>query len=271
MKYVQLVVGIALFSGIGLFAYKYTQHKSVDFVIVCPTYNNEKWCIKNIKSVVEQSYQRWHMVIVNDCSTDATSERMHRYVKEHNLQDKITIIENTERKGALRNLYEAIHQCPDESVIVTLDGDDWFATKRVLERIAQEYAEGKTWLTYGQYMCKPYTATSICKKLPEFVMKQRLFRTYEWVSSHPRTFYAWLFKKIKQEDLMHKGKFFSVTWDLAMMFPMMEMASAGHIRFIPEVLYIYNIANPLNDYKCHFELQQWCAGYIRGKEKYEAL
>lgn len=271
MKFYTLLSIFAVSSVIGLFAYKYGGSHEVQFVVVCPTYNNETWCIKNIRSVAAQKYSNWQMVIVNDCSTDRTSELLHEYVQKNRLDDKVAIIDNTERKGALRNLYETIHQCPDQSVIVTLDGDDWFATEHTLERIAKEYADGKTWLTYGQYRCQPYEAASICKKMPEYIMKNRLFRTSEWVSSHPRTFYAWLFKKIKQEDLLHEGKFFSVTWDLAMMFPMLEMASAGHIRFIPDILYIYNIANPLNDYKCHLELQQWCNGYIRNKKKYEQL
>lgn len=271
MKYYSLLIIIAISSVIGVFGYKYGMQRDVAFVVVCPTYNNEKWCIKNIQSVVAQSYPHWHMVIVNDCSTDKTSELLHAYVQQSQLADKITIIDNTERKGALRNLYEAIHECPDNSVVVTLDGDDWFATEHALQRIAREYADGKTWLTYGQYICLPYEAGSICKKMPEHVMKNRLFRTSEWVSSHPRTFYAWLFKKIKQEDLLYEGKFFAVTWDLAMMFPMLEMASQGHIRFIPDVLYVYNIDNPLNDYKVHFELQQRCMRFIRGKAKYEAV
>lgn len=245
--------------------------REIEFVIVVPTYNNEHYCLKNIESIASQTYPHWHAMIVNDCSTDRTSELLHAYVKDHRLEDSITIIDNQERKGALKNLYESIHQCPDHAVVVTLDGDDWFASNYALQRLAKEYADSATWLTYGQYMTIPEYQRGICMPLPEYVIKNRLFRSSVWVTSHPRTFYAWLFKKIDRQDLMHQGKFFSVTWDLAMMFPMLEMASQGHIRFIPDILYIYNIDNPLNDYKCHFELQQWYAQFIRGKKKYEAL
>jgi len=31
-------------------------------------------------------------------------------------------------------------------------------------------------------------------------------------------------KKIAKEDLMYEGKFFEMAWDLAFMFPMLEMA-----------------------------------------------
>lgn len=272
MNYFRSLLALVLVSSIaGILAYTYGWKQEIEFVIVVPTYNNERYCLKNIQSVVDQSYPQWHMMIVNDCSTDRTGELIRTYIKKHQLENKITFIDNQERKGALRNLYEVIHQCPDKSVIITLDGDDCFATDYALERIAKEYADEKIWLTYGQYMTSPEHVPAICAPIPERIMKKRLFRSYHWVTSHPRTFYAWLFKKILREDLMHQGKFFPVTWDLALMFPLLEMASKGHIRFIPNILYIYNIDNPLNDYKVHFELQQWYVKFIREKKKYEAL
>ena len=39
-----------------------------------------------------------------------------------------------------------------------------------------------------------------------------------------------------------------------MMFPMIEMAGKHH-KCISKVLYIYNIQNPLNDFKIHTKLQ----------------
>jgi hypothetical protein len=34
----------------------------IEFVVVIPSYNNEKWCIKNLNSVVKQSYPHWSIV-----------------------------------------------------------------------------------------------------------------------------------------------------------------------------------------------------------------
>jgi glycosyltransferase involved in cell wall biosynthesis len=242
-----------------------------EFVILTPTYNNEKWCIKNIESVLEQTYPHWHQIIISDCSTDRTSELLHKYIDEHHVADKIMMIDNVERKGALRNLYEAIHASDDNVVIVTLDGDDWMAGPHVLARLAKEYADPSVWITYGQFMWWPAKTQGFCRKFPDEICKKRLFRGHDWVSSHMRTFKAWLFKKIKKEDLLHEGKFFPVTWDLGMMFPMLEMASDGHIRFIPDVLYIYNAVNPLSDFRQQPGLQQWLNGHIRKKSLYEAL
>ena len=42
--------------------------------------------------------------------------------------------------------------------------------------------------------------------------------------------------------------FYEMTWDQALMFPMMEMARE-RVRFVSDILYIYNDDNPINDHK----------------------
>jgi glycosyltransferase involved in cell wall biosynthesis len=245
--------------------------QATQFVIVTPSYNNERYCLRNIQSVVDQNYQDWVMVIVNDCSTDRTSELLHNYIQQHNLQNKVILIDNQERKGALRNLYEIIHQCPDNHVVFVLDGDDHLATPTALERVARAYADGSTWLTYGQFIYYPYGILGFCKPFPPEIMQQKRFRTYNWLSSHPRTFYAWLFKKIAIEDLLYEGKFLPMACDVATMLPMLEMASNGHITCIEEVLYVYNDENPLNDHKKDVMFQQHLGFSAAGRAVYPTL
>lgn len=244
----------------------------VKFIIVTPTYNNEQWCIQNIESVVEQVCDNpWHMVIVDDASTDGTGKKIEDYKNSHGLVNKITLISNSERKGALKNIYEVVHSLPDDVVVVLLDGDDHLAGKRALWRIAQAYNNHKIWMTYGNFKTASPDRRNFCRPFPQEVMQQNTFRSYEWVSSHPRTFYSWLFKKIKIEDLAIDKKFFPVAWDLAIMFPMLEMSSKGHIGFISDVLYVYNNQNPLNDHKINPGFQQWCNKHIRAKKPYQPL
>lgn len=62
----------------------------------------------------------------------------------------------------------------------------------------------------------------------------------------------------------------SMTWDMAMMFPMLEMS--GHrSKFISEFLYTYNLSNPINDHKVNQKLQQKLDRLIRGMTKYPLL
>jgi len=54
------------------------------------------------------------------------------------------------------------------------------------------------------------------------------------------------------------------------MFPMLEM-SGKHSRFIPKVLYVYNMANPINDYKERLKVVLHLEKMIRSSEKYNKL
>lgn len=47
--------------------------------IVLPTYNGEKYLRKSIESVLNQTYQNWELILVNDCSTDDSPVIMQKY------------------------------------------------------------------------------------------------------------------------------------------------------------------------------------------------
>jgi glycosyltransferase involved in cell wall biosynthesis len=248
--------------------HKEPQRAEKPLVVVIPSYNNARYYRRNIDSVLSQRYKNFRVIYIDDQSPDGTGELVEKYLKQQSQNFHVQLIKNTQRKGALGNLYDVIHSCKDEEIIITLDGDDWFAHRDVLARINREYQEYDAWLTYGNYISFPWVRSGICSSIDSEVHGDRSYRQAPWVTSHTRTFYAWLFKKIKKEDLQEDGAFLAVTWDLAFMFPMLEMAGANHIRFIPDVTYIYNVASPLNDHKLRVVEQQRLGQVLRSKESY---
>jgi glycosyltransferase involved in cell wall biosynthesis len=244
----------------------------VEIVVLMPSYNNEQWYEKNLDSIICQTYPHFTIYYINDCSTDRTNELVQAYFRSHGLQDKVTYVNNTARIGALANIYNAVHNIRAGKVVVICDGDDWLAHPRVLETVADVYNSNKDiWLTYGTLKTVPHDIIDCCEELPYDIIKNRKFRSYKWVTSHLRTFYAKLFQQIKKEDLQLQGEFFRMTYDQAIMFPMLEMASEGHFKFIPEVLYRYNMLTPLNDNKVNAQLQKLLELYIRAMPPYKPL
>jgi len=238
----------------------------IHFVIVVPSYNNEQWVEKNLDSIFSQDYPHFRVVYINDKSKDRTGELVQQYIKNYNLEHKCTYIENKTNRGALYNLYYAIHACDDKEVVVTVDGDDWLAHSGVLTRVSQEYQDPNVWMTYGQYVVSSNGSLGCCDYYDSEVIGTNNFRKDRWKASHLRTFYAKLFKLIKYRDLQHQGRFFKVTWDLAMIFPMLEMAQERH-RFIPDVLYVYNVENVLNDFKIYPQEQLDIEVYLKNKKE----
>ena len=239
-------------------------------VVIIPSYNNEKYVEKNLNSVYGQEYENYRVIYIDDCSTDKTLERVHDIVVRRCQQHRTTIIHNDHNCGALFNLYRAIHSCDDDAIVVTLDGDDWFAHNSVLARLNAVYADGVTWLTHGRYVSYPSGKIDNQSALAQWVITYNAYREDTWKTTHLRTFYAGLFKQIALSDLIYDDRFFSVTWDMAFMFPMLEMA-AHHVQFLDEVVYIYNCENPLNDYKQKLLYQMHCEKVVRARKKYEPL
>lgn len=207
------------------------------------------WYKQNLDSACFQEYDNYRIIYIDDASTDGTGDAVQAYIVEHQLEDRVTLIRNTTNKGALANIFYAVYSCADNEIILLLDGDDWFRHNRVLQVVNEAYQDD-VWLTYGQFQDHPNGQLGCCAPLPHDVIANNSVRKYTWVTSHLRTFYAKLFKLIKQDDLIMDGEFARVAWDLALMLPMLEMAGE-HIRFIDEVLYVYNKRNPLSDFVIH--------------------
>ena len=60
--------------------------------IILPIYNGEKYLQQAIDSILAQTYTDWELILVNDCSTDATADIVHRYAEA---DDRIYEIHNT--------------------------------------------------------------------------------------------------------------------------------------------------------------------------------
>lgn len=239
-------------------------------VVLTTSYNNQKWALKNVDSILQQDYENYRVVYVDDASTDGTADLVEKGVQEHPKKVPFTLIRNSERKGALANIYYAIHDhCRNEEIVVSLDGDDWFYDNQVLKKIDAIYSSSDVWLTHGAMIEYPNNGTGWSIPIPEEIVQANAFRQYR-CPSHLRTFYAWLFKKIKLEDLQYEGQFFKMTWDQAIMFPMCEMAGKRHY-FIKELTYVYNMANPINDNKVDPQLQNNLEAIIRAMPPYQCL
>ena len=268
---IRSILAVLLFYSVSLLG-KETPH----FAIVAASYNNgssnSKRCIAHLESIRKQSYTNYTVYITEDCSTDETGELIDRYCSDCAFWDKVEVTHNTKRKGQHRNIYEMIHKLDPHDIVIILDGDDELANPQVLAKLAEVYSDDKVWLTYGSYEIIPgYKPPHARRPLPLHITRERKVRSHQWITSHLRTFYAGLYHKIKKEDLMWEGNFVPCAGDVAIMFPMIEMAANDHTKFIHDILCLYYVANPLNIFKKKMWLQQKIEKHLRSKEPYEPL
>lgn len=94
--------------------------------IITPTYNCGEYIGETIESVLNQTYQEWEMIIVDDCSTDNTKEIVKEYCKQ-DMRIKYYVFE--ENFGAAVARTKAMELATGKYVAF-LDSDDlWMPDK----------------------------------------------------------------------------------------------------------------------------------------------
>lgn len=244
---------------------------STHFKIIIPSYNSEMWISKTIQSIKEQEYENFECYIVDDISTDKTAEVVEREIGEDN---RFIFIKNEKKKYALKNIYDTtkLSKPDEEDVIVLLDGDDWLSNRSVLQHLNFHYLTGKCSMTFGSFVRFPdgllgpesseYSAETI---------NNNSFRQDQWRASHLKTYKLYLWNSINKEDFLNDdGLFYENCYDQAIMLPMLEM-SGENIKFIPEIMCVYNVGNPNAVNKTKVNKQYNNMLHIRAKKPYERI
>ncbi len=274
---VKNILALLLLSTVSLYAT--LQEKKL--VIIITSYNNADWYDKNVGMMFCQKhydgtpYENYRIIYVDDCSLDATAELVECYVHNAGQSHRCTLIKNKDRKRALANLYYAIQLCEPDEIVFNWDGDDWAADEFVFAKINEIYQDPNVWITYGSYINWPTNEVGYCKPFPNEYVEKQMFRKKWWKPGQLRTFYGWLAHQVQLKDLLFEGpyfqgEFFPANSDLAYYYPMMEMAGY-HYKFIPELIYIRNVATPLNDFKANKEVQILGSKLLREKPVYKHL
>jgi glycosyltransferase involved in cell wall biosynthesis len=253
---------------------------AVQFRVVVPAYQAAPWIGRCLGSIREQEGVDLRCIVLDDHSPDATFERAREAVAG---DERFTVARPEQRQFALANIVEGVRRIATdpEDVVVTVDGDDWLHGTRALERVARAYERDGAWLTYGSYWRwrgRWYERWGLRRKrgvaraYPREVLEARAFRTAPWRATHLRTFKRFLWDAVRDEDLREAdGSYFRAGWDLAFMFPMLEMAGKDHVAYVDDLLYVYNETNPLGDWRVAAEKQRRTADLLRAKPPYSLL
>ncbi len=239
--------------------------------IIISTRNAVKYVEKCLDSAISQDYSDYEIIFLDAESNDGTYEKALEYLDKF---EKIKVLQNENRKYQGENIRISTEMSKPKSIVVTLDGDDWFPHSDVLSRINAEYKKHDCWMTYGTYEEYPYRDVSgHYREYPLEVRKNKTFRQHAWLASHLRTFRRELFLKINPEDMKDPktGDYVSMAPDLSFQFPMLEMCGVDKSRYIPDILYVYNRENPMNESKVSQSEITRIEGVLRGLESYETL
>ena len=127
------------------------------FTVIIPLYNKEKYVENTLKSILNQTFRDFEVIIVNDCSTDASVSKIESY-----LSDKVTLIHHEKNKGLSATRNTGIKKAKTEYVCY-LDADDiWKPTfLETIYRLISNFPEAKIFATnydevYENNIFKPF-------------------------------------------------------------------------------------------------------------------
>lgn len=100
--------------------------------VIIPLYNAEKYISETIKSVINQTYQNWEMIVVDDCSTDSSRD----IVKNFEDQDsRIKLIQSTVNFGGPALPRNIGIENAKGTYIAFLDADDVWMPHKIEEQL----------------------------------------------------------------------------------------------------------------------------------------
>ncbi len=237
--------------------------------VLTTLYNAEPYIERCLRTIQAQTVQQWRCIVLDDLSTDKSwwiAERLALHDERFDLRG------NSEKLYQPGNYAHALadEQIADEDIIITVDGDDFLSDPQVFERVLQAYADEHTWITWGSFM--RLRQHKLQPGLSGPVQDVTQVRKHTWKTSHLRTFKAFLWRAIRDEDLHSPtGNYWEVTGDMAFMFPMLEMATNAHAKFLSACNYIYNHDNPLCDSTLQRGKQQEYERLLRAMPPYAPL
>jgi glycosyltransferase involved in cell wall biosynthesis len=237
-------------------------------VIIIPFRNVANFIQDCANSILAQSYPNWKAIFCDDASTDNSVD----YIPK---DQRFSIIQNKKRLTALANIHFGITESnlDDEDIVCLLDGDDSLIRRDAFNIINDLYSNSNTLLTYGQYIwpngqyghCKAYTKEEFSD-----------LRNGNYWASHMKTFKYKLYKEFMQQDpdlLSFKdsnGEFYTITSDVAIMTPLMEIAGFDRVKFNPDPIYMYRI-HQQNDHFVNPNLQKSVEKEIFAKKKFNEI
>ncbi|HBG5344834.1 TPA: glycosyltransferase family 2 protein [Clostridioides difficile] len=141
--------------------------------IITPMYNSEKFIEATIKSVLNQTYQEWEMLIIDDCSTDNSPNIVKSYMQQ---DSRIKCIKTETNKGVSNARNLALSKATGQ-FIAFLDSDDqWNSSK--LEKQVNFMLENDYVISFTSYELMDENDKKLNKviKVPPNVDYRRLLK-----------------------------------------------------------------------------------------------
>lgn len=199
--------------------------------------NCEMYAAASLESLARQAYDRFHVLYIDDCSTDATGDIARRLLDVH-FPERHTYIRNESQFGKARNAWEHLRPLAEAvEFIAVLDADDRLANPEILRLMSEQYASGND-VVWTNYVTDAGAVGGNAALDPT-----KSPRIQGWKTSHFFSFRAKFLKNVPEDYFKDsEGDWLPAACDIALAFPILDQTRRYH--FIPNNAYIYTSLNP---------------------------
>jgi cellulose synthase/poly-beta-1,6-N-acetylglucosamine synthase-like glycosyltransferase/peptidoglycan/xylan/chitin deacetylase (PgdA/CDA1 family)/spore germination protein YaaH len=106
-------------------------------VVIIPAFNEEKVVVRTVRAILSSTYKRFHIIVVDDGSTDNTFKVLQEAFGEHSNVDLFT--KKNEGKSAALN-FGITQTAKADAILVTLDADTIFQPNTI-EKLIRRFAD----------------------------------------------------------------------------------------------------------------------------------
>ena len=99
--------------------------------VIMPVYNGERYIREAIKSILNQTYKNFELLIIDDCGQDKSMDIVRAYAK---IDDRIRIIYNRSNKGIAYSRNVGLDVCDGEYIAI-MDDDDYAFNYRLSKQV----------------------------------------------------------------------------------------------------------------------------------------
>lgn len=156
--------------------------------IIMPAFNAERYLPEALQCILRQTYQKFELICIDDCSVDGTRKVIEKFQKT---DDRIRIMINEEHLGAAPSRNKGLKAAKGEYIIF-LDGDDIFE-EELLEKASGVMEKYQADLVLFEYLHAPSETIYVKRAVerPKSFMEDYCRVPFSVYDFRPREFPNW--------------------------------------------------------------------------------
>ena len=132
--------------------------------VITPTFNSKKAIVRNIQSIINQTYKNFEQIIIDNESSDGTLSLVKQLYDENGLNDQLKII--SEKDNGISDAFNKGIKAAVGEIIAILNSDDAYYNDKVFEKVVNIFNDDEILFIHGDvYFDDPVYGSNIRKPL----------------------------------------------------------------------------------------------------------